>query len=158
MPNLTDVYLAVGLFAVAVVVYLTNRVGVLPKKSIPVIVGAIAGALGFTLLRRWQGRAADAQIDLLKDRIAKRDVIIKDLETKHNAAESEFTSAKANLERQLAAAQKQRMQILTKDTTEKERIDGLTLDETSKEYEKALREEAEYQASKRRVPAPAGGE
>ncbi len=60
---MTDLFIAVGLVAVVVVVYLIYRMGVLPKKSLPFVIGGLVGILGITIFRerRMKGLRQDLE-------------------------------------------------------------------------------------------------
>lgn len=156
MPDLIDLYIAFGLLVVVVVVYLANRVGVLPKKSLPILGGALAGAMGLVLFRRWQAKAADAQIAEIKRRIELRDGQLAEIETSRKLAHEELASARAKLDQQLAAAQRQRMHIVASDEEQRRAIDAADANTTGREYYRMLEEEARLEAQ-RRNPVPVGG-
>jgi hypothetical protein len=151
MPDLLDLYVAFGLLFVVIVVFIASRVGVVPKKSIPIVLGAVAGVLGLRLLKAWQGRALDGQIKELKDRIAKRDIDLKTLEAKSEVSHQQLAATRAALDQQLSAAQKQRLALEAADTAEADRIAGLSTDATIDEFQKMM------DARAKAVAVPAGG-
>jgi biopolymer transport protein ExbB/TolQ len=153
MPDYFDLYVAFGLLFVVIVVFIASRVGILPKKSIPILLGALAGVLGLRLLKKWQGRALDGQIKELQDRIAKRDVDLQALEAQSEVSHQELAAARAALDQQLAAAQKQSLALEAADKAEKERIARLSTDATIDEFQKMMERRANAVAT----PATATG-
>src|SRR2546423_10177628 len=108
MPSNFDLWIAAAFFLVVAIVFIGTRVGVMPKKSIPVVTGAVFGALGIGLLASWRRRAADAQIENLKQRIAQRDKRLAEVMQKRQLAAEELAAATTGLDNQMAAVQIQR--------------------------------------------------
>lgn len=65
-----DVTLALGLIAVALVVFLLARMEVLPRKSLPYVAAGLAGAFGIGVFNAWRRRAA-------KDDLARAEQAVK---------------------------------------------------------------------------------
>src|SRR5687768_11067485 len=145
MPANFDLYIAAALFLIVAIVFVGTRVGVMPKKSLPVVAGAVFGALGIGLFASWRRRAADAQIEELKRRIAKRDGDLAELMTKRTFADDELAAARAGLNNQLAAVQIQREAIGRTLVTENVRIDQQGAGEAHDELTRLVKEEAEVQ-------------
>ena len=142
MREYLDVYIAAALLLAVIGVFVASRVGVVPKKSIPYIVGALGAVFGLHVFRRWQGRAIDEQIRELEAGIAKRDEELARLEKDRAASRRELDAVRASLDQQLAASQKQRLLIEAQNTTERERIDRLDLPSTLREYKRMQDAEA----------------
>jgi septal ring factor EnvC (AmiA/AmiB activator) len=151
-----DVYVAVALMLTVVIVYLANRVGVLPKKSLPIVLGALAAVLGLSLFRRWQLRGLDSQIDEVNRRIAEREKEIQRLELERKLSHDELAAARARLNEQATAAMKQRMEIVAEGEEKRAVIAAASFDETTRLYEDMLRTEAAARTGTP-VPAVSGG-
>lgn len=66
-----DIAVALGLVALAVVVFLLARMEVLPRKSLPYVAAGLAGAFGIGIFNAWRRRAA-------KDDLARAEQAVKD--------------------------------------------------------------------------------
>jgi hypothetical protein len=153
-----DIYLAVALFLIVAIVYVGTRMGVMPKKSIPVVAGAVFGALGIGLLASWRRKASDAQIEELEKRIAKRDVDLADLMTKRKFADDELAAARAGLNNQLAAVQIERQGIAEKLAQETGKIDVQTPTEAHDEFLRLVTEETAVQRRSSGTHVAGGGQ
>lgn len=102
-----DTLIALGLGAIAVVVFVASRVGVLPKKSVPVAVGALLGLLGLSVWQSGRRKALQQEAKQIKDRIAKRDETIARLEDKYREDRTALDRAGAALDQQLAAHERE---------------------------------------------------
>src|SRR6266540_3815750 len=78
-----DTLIALGLAAVAVVVFVASRIGLLPKKSVPVAVGALLGLLGLSVWQSARRKALQEEAKRIKDGIAKRNETITRLEGRY---------------------------------------------------------------------------
>lgn len=147
MLNNIDLYIVGALFLITALVFIGTRVGVMPKKSLPVVAGAVFGALGIGLFARWRRNAVDAQIKDLKDRIAKREEALAELQQKRKLADDELAAARAGLDNQLAAVKLQRQAI-----AEKLEKDNAAIDEqgAAEAHDTLLRQIKEEQDFKRR--------
>lgn len=140
MDNL-DLYLAFALLLGVAIVFVGSRVGILPKKSIPLVIGAIVGLVGVEVLRDRRARALKEHLKELEDRIKKRDAELAQLEKAREISRRELDEARGRLDLQLAAAMKQTMLIETRNKAERARIDVLDLPSTIAEYRKMQAEE-----------------
>jgi len=144
VPDSLDLWVAAGLLIVVVIVYVGNKVGVLPNKSIPVVAGAVFGALGFMWFASWRRKATDAQVRELKRRIEERDAALEDLRRRRGVAEEELAAARTALNNQKAAAEKALAEIDKRLDAEVAGIDTAGAVTTATEYARQLREEREY--------------
>jgi cell division protein FtsB len=124
-----DTLIALGLAAIAVVVFVASRVGVLPKKSIPVAVGALLGLLGLSIWQTSRRRALQQQAKEIKDRIAERDKEIARLENKYRDDRTALDSTGALLNQQLAAHERELERSEAKNREERAAIERMSDDE-----------------------------
>jgi hypothetical protein len=124
-----DTLIALGLAAIAVVVFVASRVGVLPKKSVPVAVGALLGLLGLSIWQTSRRRALQQQAKEIKDRIKERDTTIARLETKYREDRTALDSAGAALDQQLAAHERELGRIEAKNREERAAIERMSDEE-----------------------------
>jgi Skp family chaperone for outer membrane proteins len=130
-----DIYIVVALLVAVVVVFVASRVGFLPKKSIPVILGAIAAVFGWSLFREHQVDTLKARIKDMEKRIADRDETLEKLKEERGVSEAELDAARARLDEQLAAAKKQQLLLEARNQQERDEIDKLDLPSTIRRYQ-----------------------
>jgi hypothetical protein len=124
-----DTLIALGLAAIAVVVFVASRVGVLPKKSIPVAIGALLGLLGLTIWQTSRRRALQQQAKEIKDRIGERDKVIAKLEDKYREDRTALDSTGAALNQQLAAHERELERSEATNRAERAAIERMSDDE-----------------------------
>lgn len=133
-----DTYIAFGLVAIAVVVFLISQMGILPKKSLLFVVAALAGVFGITLFRKHRVNSLLKDLKSREDQLKKREEELKELKEGYSISEQKLQEVKAKLERQRAAYEKTIMQIKAENKKEKERIDNLSGDKLHEEFLNAL--------------------
>ena len=124
-----DTLIALGLAAIAVVVFVASRIGVLPKKSVPVAVGALVGLLGLSIWQTSRRRALQQQAKQIKDRIAERDKTIAGLEDKYREDRTALDRAGAALDQQLAAHERELERLEAANREERAAIERRSDDE-----------------------------
>lgn len=118
-----DTLIALGLAAIAVVVFVGSRVGVLPRKSIPVAVGALLGLLGLSVWQSSRRKALQQEAKQIKDQIAKRDETIARLEGKYREDRTALDRAGAALDQQLAAHERELERLEARNREERAAIE-----------------------------------
>jgi len=118
-----DTLIALGLVAIAVVVFVASRVGVLPRKSVPVAVGALLGLLGLSVWQSSRRKALQQEAKQIKDRIAKRDETIARLEGKYREDRTALDRAGAALDQQLAAHERELERLEARNREERAAIE-----------------------------------
>jgi hypothetical protein len=120
-----DIAIAVVLIVIAAFAVLISKMGVLPKKSLPFIIGGLAGIFGIAMFRRSREKS-------LRDDLKRREQALTDLtqrmkttETSVDAADQQRTAALADLQRQQDAAQKELLLIRARTVAEKDEISKL---------------------------------
>lgn len=139
LPNVllhTDMLIAVVLVGIAVVVFLANRIGVLPAKGIPVVVGSLLGLFGIVIFRQRRVDAMRRQLDELQKQLKEREQMLEDLRKKSQASEEAAASARAALDNQIAAMKAEILRIHATTAAERARIDRLPMDELFSEFDR----------------------
>jgi hypothetical protein len=131
-----DLWIAGAVLLGGLLVYILAQIGVLPKKSIPIVIGAVAGALGLTLLSRARSKALNDRLAQLQDEHDKQDKILKDLREKNKISSQEHAAAMAKLNQQLAATRKEILLLNEKNTARKQEIEQMTPDQAFSEFNK----------------------
>jgi hypothetical protein len=136
MSNLIgiDTYIAAGLIITTIVVLILSRINLLPKKSLPFVLAAIAGLFGWSILRRKRTKELQSQI---KKREGKIKNLLKELDRlkdKYGASSVQLERIKAELEIQKSAHEKEILNINKKHKEESDRIDNLSGQELHDAY------------------------
>ena len=81
MSNIFDgsTLIALGLIGIAVIIFLISRMGLLPKKTLPFIAAALAGAFGVALFQGYRSRKIREKIKKLEEEIAMREKNLKEM-------------------------------------------------------------------------------
>lgn len=121
-----DLVVALGLVVIAAVVFIGSRMGILPKRSVGVVAGALLAVFGVFLFQRGRRRALEQRAKELEDRIAKRDQELAHWRDAFKDSMAKFHEAGATLDAELAATQTELALATAKNREERERIDGMS--------------------------------
>jgi hypothetical protein len=124
-----DLVVALGLAAIALVVFVGSRMGILPRRSAGVVTGALLAVFGIFLFQRGRRRALQRQAKELEDRIKRRDQELARWREAFKESMTSFHEAGATLDAQLAAHQTELALTLARNREERERIDRMSPDE-----------------------------
>lgn len=133
-----DTYIALGMVGIVVIVFLISRMGILPKKSLPFVIAALALVFFGSILKSRRNNQLMKDLEELKKQIKERQKRLKELEDKYGASEQELNKVKAELDRQISAYEKTILDIKAKGEKEKERIDRLSGEELHSEFRTAI--------------------
>lgn len=129
-----DITIPLILIVVAVVVIVASKMGVLPKKSLPFVAGAIASVFGLAIFKKWQDKSRRSG---LERRERELDVIAKRAQATAAGATSadvQRTAALAEVQRQKEAVHKERLLIQARTAEEREAISKLQGEELWERY------------------------
>jgi nitrate reductase NapE component len=129
-----DLVIAGGLVLIAIVVFLLSRMGLLPKKSIPIVAGALVGAFGIVIWRQRRTQIMRARLEELEKELKIREGKVKQLRDGSLASETELRKAQAELSAQRTALQQSILQVDARTKEERERIDRLDTNEVADEF------------------------
>jgi uncharacterized membrane protein len=124
-----DLVVAIGLVVIAAVVFVGSRIGVLPKRGVGVVAGALLALFGIFLFQRSRRRALQQRAKELEDRIAQRDRELDQWRGAFQDSLEKFHEAGAALDAQLAATQTELALTLAKNREERDQIDQMPPDE-----------------------------
>lgn len=128
MPD-WDLLVAIGLVAIALIVFFLYQIGLLPKKSIPLVVGALLGGLGIVIFRERRQQALKGQLKDVQDRIKQRQTQIDQLKTQYQLTDADVAKQRAQLQEQATALQKEILTLQANNAQERKEIDQLTPDQ-----------------------------
>lgn len=121
-----DLYIAGGLVVIALVVFFLTQIGLLPKKSIPIVAGALLGGLGLVIFRAARQRALEAQLKQVKKEVDDRDKRLTQMQQQYGLKEQEVAAQRARLEDQITARQKEVLALQAQDAARKQQVDQMT--------------------------------
>jgi len=124
----TSTLIAFGLIGIAIVILLIDRMAVLPRKTLPFIAAALAGAFGIAILRGYRSE----KIKKKEEELAKKEEIKEQIKNKYEASGQATQIVEGELEQAKAASKKQRLLIEATSKEEKERIEKMSIEELYK--------------------------
>jgi hypothetical protein len=131
-----DLAIALGLVVIAVIVFLVSRMGVLPKKTLPYVLVALAGALGLAFFDAYRRRTRQAGIAAKEEELKAREARLEKLKQDNQLSERKTRELQATVDEHEAAYAKNVLQIDAKTQQAKDRIDALRPDEAYQEFRK----------------------
>ncbi len=121
-----DLYIAGGLVVIALVVFFLTQIGLLPRKSIPIVAGALLGGLGIVIFRAARQRALEAQLKQVKKEVDDRDKRLTQMQQQYGLKEQEVAEERGRLEDQITARQKEILALQAQDAARKQQVDQMT--------------------------------
>lgn len=149
-----DLVIAGGLILIAIVVFLLSRMGLLPKRSLPIVAGALVGAFGIVIWRERRTRIMRARLEELEKELKTREDKVKELRAGSLASETELRKAQAELSAQRTALQQSILQVDARTREERERIDRLDTNEVADEFVRRFGNQPDPTAAGRASAAP----
>ena len=104
---MVDIYIAGGLVLIVIIVYLLSRMKLVTKKTLPYVVLGLLAALGFGYFKLRRMDSARKKIKEIKKEIDKRKEKVTALEKASEADKAKLKEIDAELDRKLAAHEKQ---------------------------------------------------
>jgi hypothetical protein len=122
---LPDLTIPLILIVVAIVVIVASKMGVLPKKSLPFVAGALASVFGLSLFKKLQDKSRRSALLQREKELDALAMHAQATAAATNAADLQRTAALAELQRQKEAVQKETLLIEARTAAEKEEISKL---------------------------------
>jgi hypothetical protein len=135
-----DTIIALGLIGIVIIVFVVYKMGFLPKKSLPFVVGGLLAVFGVYLFKESKRKGLKEKLDKLEDDLEKNE---KELEIKKKdlqISDREIEKIKAEADNRRAAIKKELLLNEKREKEEKERIEELSTMETFKEFDKVFRQ------------------
>lgn len=133
-----DLYIAYGIIGIVLIAFILSRMGVLPKKTLPFIIGALAAVFGLSLFQQRRLRSLRKDLEQREKVLKEKEEKLKELQNGYQASEQQLAQVKAELAILKAAYEKALLQIEFENNKEKERIDKLSGDELLAEVRSVL--------------------
>src|SRR5437868_7100029 len=96
-----DIQIALLILVIVVAVFIANRIGVLPKGGIPIVIAAIVAVFGWRIWRDRRQSALRKQMQELQKRLDERDAALKKMKTDVNIADRQVDESRAALQSQV---------------------------------------------------------
>lgn len=106
-----------------------SRLGVLPRRSLPALLGALVGALGIVVWKQHQARAAAARIRALEQQLADGRRRLETLERDYQATREEVAAARARYDDEVRAARDRIATLQDASDDERARIQAMSTEE-----------------------------
>jgi len=84
MGNLVDLYIALGMLIFVVTVFIISRIGFLPKKTLPFVVGALAGVVGIVIFKRQRTNGLRKELEKREEELREREKKLDERDIKIN--------------------------------------------------------------------------
>lgn len=139
MSNLIDLYVALGMLILVVVVFIISRITALPRQTLPFVVGAFAAVIGITVLTRQRTNGLRKELEKREKELQEREKKLAELKNDYQISEEQLQQVKAKLQEQREAYEKMMLQIQAKNEAEKERIEHLKGEELHHEFSDFLK-------------------
>ena len=133
-----DLQIALLLVVIVVVVFIANRIGVLPRRSIPIVVGAIAAVFGWRIWRDRRQAALRKELEDLQKKLDERDQALKKLKTDVQISDRQVDESRAALQAQVDAMQKDILLTKEENAQKRAEIDAMDATKVREEFRKAF--------------------
>jgi hypothetical protein len=122
---LPDFTIPLILIVVAIVVIVASKMGVLPKKSLPFVAGALASVFGLSLFKKLQDKSRRSALQKREEELAALGTRAQATAAATSAADVQRTAALAELQRQKESVAKEELLIQARTDAEKDEISKL---------------------------------
>ena len=132
-----DTFIALGLIGIVIVTFLIYRMGLLPKKSLPFVVGGLLAVFGIYLFRSAKRNGLKKELEK-RGKELQEEKKLAEMKANLNVSEEELAQAQVELDNQRAAVKKAMLLNEAENKAEKERIDNLSTEETFDEFDQVF--------------------
>lgn len=136
--GLGGLLIALGLVAIVAVLFMLWRMGILSKKSLPFVGGALAAIMGVAIVRQRGEARRREELKKKEEELRERERKLEGLRADAAVSERELDEARAELEREKEETEREMLRIEAETEEEKERIDSLSSEEVFDEFRRAF--------------------
>jgi uncharacterized protein HemX len=137
MPDI-DIIFALGLILIVVLMFIFSRIGMLPKKSLPYILGALAAAFGFSLFRQTRLRGLKEELKKREKKLKSQEQKLEELRENFELSLEQLNAARNQLEQQKSAYKKMMLRIDAEKTERRKEIENLSGEELNAAFDDLL--------------------
>ena len=130
----TDLIIAIVLIGIVLLTLLISKMGILPKKSLPYIIAALAAIIGISLWRQSRMNGLREELEKREKELEEREKRLQNLKEKYQLSEKELGKAITELEKHKSAYKQEILLLNAKNKEEKERIDQLSGEDLHSEF------------------------
>jgi hypothetical protein len=121
-----DMLIALLLVGVAIVVFFAVRIGVLPRKSIPLVVGAALAAIGIGVLRDRRAKDLHKHLKQKEAELKKREALLEELKGKYELSDQEAAAAVAKRDAELSVLAEEIVDLRGHHEEERKQLEAMT--------------------------------
>lgn len=136
--GLGGILIALGALAIVVVLFLLWRMGILTKKTVPIVGGVLAAIFGAVILRERGQARRRRELAAKEKQLREREKRLKELRESAAVSDAELDAARAELDREREEHARETLRIEAETEEEKARIDELSGDEVFDEFRRAF--------------------
>lgn len=124
-----DVYIALGLLAIIAIAFLIYRLEILPRKSLPFIIGSLLAILGLQLFKESRRKGLQKKLESIDDDLKnKESQIFERLKKTHGVTDMELQRIRAEIYKDRNASAKALLLLAADTDDERRQIEELSGD------------------------------
>jgi septal ring factor EnvC (AmiA/AmiB activator) len=135
----TDLIIALGLIGIVIIIFIVYRLGVLPKKSIPFILAAVAAVCGWSWFQNYRLRSLKKELEKREEDLRIQEQRLEELKKNFEITEEQLQTAQHELDQQRSAYKKVMLKIDAEKTKGIEEIENLSGDELDAAFDDLLK-------------------
>jgi len=136
--GLNDLVIALAALVVAVVLFLLWRMGILTKKTLPLVAGALAALVGLGAWRASKRSKLRKEIERKEEELREREKKLEEAKARAEISETQLEAGKKQLEQEREAHAKEMLRIDAETEEAKQRIDELSTEEVFDEFRRTF--------------------
>lgn len=133
-----DIGIAVVLVAIALVVILIARMGILPKKSLPYVAAALAGVTGIAVFQRIKAKGLAKELEARRRALQDLEGRLAQTRARFEASDQTQAAVRAELQRQEEAVQKAILVARANTDAQRQEIDNLSGEEVFRRFDEVF--------------------
>jgi uncharacterized protein (DUF342 family) len=114
------------LVGVAIIVFFAVRIGVLPKKSIPLVIGAALAAIGIGVMRDRRAKDLHKHLKQKEAELKKREALLEELKGKYELSDQEAVAAVAKRDAELSVLAEEIIELRDQNEAERKQLEAMT--------------------------------
>lgn len=121
-----DMLIALLLAGTAIVVFFAVRIGLLPKKSVPWVVGAALAAIGIGVLRERRAKELHTRLKEKEAELKQREELLAELKSKYELSDQEAATAVAKRDAEISALADEIIELRRLNEEERRQLEAMT--------------------------------
>jgi septal ring factor EnvC (AmiA/AmiB activator) len=138
MPDI-DILIAFGLIIIVIFIFIVYRIGILPKKSLPYVFGALAAVFGISIFRQARLRGLREDLKKKENELQAQEAQLEELKRNYEINQEQLDAVRYQLEQQKAAYKKMMLKIDAEKTERHNEIENLSGEELDAAFDDLLK-------------------